>query len=219
MARERLGLYLLHQEPGYSYKPFQQEALCVSLEALARGELDKLIIHAPPRMGKSEVATVHFPSWYLGHHPEHSVMTISSSGSLAAGFGRKTRNLIESPRHLTIFPQCQIAWDSRAKDDFSLTAGGHYYAMGLDGQMTGRGAHLIVMDDWIKSTQDAMSEAAERFRREIFTSAVQTRLEPGGVLLVVQTVWPGDAFTGWLKDTYGAEDLTTGDLRRWRQAA
>jgi len=144
---------------------------------------------------------------------------VSASSSLAVGFGRKTRNLIESPLHAAIFPQCQIEWDSRAKDDFSLTKGGSYHALGLDAQLTGRGAHCLIIDDPVKSTQDALSEASETFRREVFNSAILTRLEPHGKLLLVMTKWPGDAFAGWLLEKFGAKDITKDDLTTWRRAA
>ena len=223
LAAARFGLYVLQQAKGFAYAPFQQEGICLALEQLANGAFgadgDKLAIHAPPRMGKSELCSVYFPAWYLGLYPHHSVIVVSASASLAEGFGRKTRNLIESPQHAAIFPKCQIAWDSRAKDDFALTAGGHYYAMGFDGQLTGHGGNLLVIDDPCKSTQDALSEAAETFRREVFNSAMLTRLEPNGKLLLVMTKWPGDAFAGWLMEKFGARDITRAELKQWRRAA
>ena len=78
---------------------------------------------------------------------------------------------------------------------------------------------MFIIDDPVKSTQDAQSEAEEAFRREVFTSAINTRLEPGGRLLLVMTKWPGEAFSGWLMDLFGAEDITASDLQRWRLAA
>lgn len=223
LARHRFGLYVLQISKDFTYTKFQQEALCPALEQLAWGKFERegnqLIVHAPPRQGKSKIATVRFAAWYLGTFPHHSVIVVSSSGALATDFGRETRNLIESPMHAAIFPECQIAHDSRAKDDFSLTRGGHYYAMGLDGQMTGRGAHLFIIDDPVKSTQDALSEANETFRREIFTSAINTRLEPGGKLLVVMTKWPSEAFSGWLLEKFGAIHITKDDLHQWREEA
>ncbi len=70
MARSRFGLYVISQHKGFRYAAFQQEAMCLALEQLANGAMeqtgDKLAIHAPPRMGKSELASVYFPAWYLG---------------------------------------------------------------------------------------------------------------------------------------------------------
>jgi hypothetical protein len=219
MARTRLGLYVIAQSQ-FSYAPFQQEGICLVLEQLMRGRFakdgNKVAIHAPPRMGKSEVGSVHFPAWYLGHFPKHMVMVVSGSADLAIGFGRKTRNLIESPLHRDLFPKCQTEWDSRAKDDFSLTAGGHYWAMGFDGQITGKGAHLLIIDDPIKSTKDAESEPAEEARRSIFNSAIFPRLEPSGLLLLNMTKWPGDVFTPWLMEKFGAVPITKADLAAWR---
>lgn len=218
-AHDQFGLYFIAQHPHYEFVEFQQRFLFPSLMALEADLLpgNRLIVFAPPRVGKSDTITVNFPAWYLGRHPDHSVIVISNSGDLAQGFGRKTRNLIESPLHRAIFPHCSIAQDSRARDDFSLTKGGHYYAMGFDAQIVGRGAHLFVIDDPIKNSQDATSEAQEQFRRETFTSAINTRLEPGGKLVLVMHRWPGDAFSGFLLDLYGRTDITQTMVSSWRQ--
>ncbi len=90
--------------------------------------------------------------------------------------------------------------------------------MGYDGQITGKGAHLMIMDDWVKSTKDAQSEPAEATRREIFNSVIFPRLEPGGKLLLVMTKWPGDIFTGWLMEKFGAQDITRAELQQWRRS-
>lgn len=217
--RAHFGSYVIAMNRGYEYVPFQQEALCVALEALARGKMDKLAVFLPPRMGKSEFCTVNFPAWYLGHHPTHYVITISAEDDLAAGFGRKTRNLIDSQVHRAAFPRCRIAYDARAVDDFALTEGGGYYARGIGGQIIGRGAHLFIMDDIIKNAKDAASEANEETRRSIFNSAINTRLEPGGKMILVMHRWPEDSFSGWLFDTFGSEEITAADLTEWRRAA
>src|SRR5258708_4900284 len=99
------------------------------------------------------------------------------------------------------------------------TAGGGYHALGFDGQLTGRGANCLIIDDPCKSTQDALSEASETFRREVFNSAILTRLEPNGKLLLVMTKWPGDAFSGWLMEKFGHKEVTKDDLTKWRMAA
>lgn len=219
--RGHFGNYFLAQNPGYSYQVFQQEAVCLALQALYLGVdgMDKLALFMPPRHGKSETATVNFPAWYLGHHPDRYVITISGEDTLAVRFGRKTKHLIETPLHQGAFPKCRISRDAYAADDFTLTAGGGYYARGLEGQILGRGAHLFVMDDLIKNAKDAASEAGEETRRSVFNSAVNTRLEPGGKLVLVMHRWPGDAFSGWLFDTFGSADITARDLSEWRKAA
>src|SRR5882672_11896778 len=158
LLREHFGTYFLAQNKNCDYTPFQQEAICPTLEALERHEIDKACFFLPPRMGKSTLVTKNFPAWYLGRHPEHSTIVTSYSSDLAMNFGRDTRNYIEAPIHRATFPRCRISGDSRAKDDFALSEGGHYYAVGLDGVMTGRGAHLFIIDDPIKNSQDAMSE-------------------------------------------------------------
>lgn len=217
--RAHFGSYFLAQHKGYDYVPFQQEVICPALMALERGDIEKLAVFLPPRVGKSMLCTVSFPAWYLGLHPDRHVITISAEDDLAADFGRKTKALIESPLHKATFPRCRITLEARASDAFALTAGGGYYARGIGGQIIGRGAHLFVMDDIIKNAKDAASEVGEETRRSIFNSAINTRLEPGGKLILVMHRWPGDSFSGWLFDTFGSEAVTQADITRWRRAA
>ena len=99
-------------------------------------------------------------------------------------------------------------------------AGGLFSAVGFDGTISGKGANLFIIDDPIKNSQSAGSEADEHFRRSTYLSAVQNRLEPyqglPGRIIVVTTRWPGDAFTGWLLESDGAVYLNQQYLKQIR---
>lgn len=214
---EHYGRYYLAQkgESGI-YTPFQQEAICPMLEAIEAGELKRAIFFEPPRVGKSDNITVHFPAWYLGRNPNKKVMVVSAASDLAIEFGRQTKNLIQSQLHQLVFPQSEMTLDSRANDAFSLTKGGAYRGFGFDKQMVGFGGHLIIVDDPIKDEKDATSEAANASRRQTITSVILNRLEPEGALIFVGHRWKGP-FYPWLIDLFGSEDVSKEDLTRWRK--
>lgn len=215
--REHYGRYYLAQK-GISgtYAPFQQEAICPMLEAIEAGEVTRAIFFEPPRVGKSDTITIHFPAWFLGRNPDKKVMVISATSELTVEFGRQTRNLIQSQLHQLVFPQSEMTLDSRASDAFSLTRGGAYRGFGFGKQIVGFGGHIIIVDDPIRDEQDATSEAAETSRRQTITSVILNRLEPGGALIFVGHRWKGP-FYSWLIDLFGSEDVSREDLTRWRK--
>src|SRR5205823_14056821 len=149
LGRYDFGVYALAQRRDLEIAPFHY-LLIDHLEAVERGEQLRTMLLMPPRHGKSFLCTELFPAWYMGRHPERSIITASYGGSLAADFGTKVRNLVTSPIHRAIFPAFQLARDARGARRFTTTAGGSYYAVGRNGPITGRGAHLLLLDDVLK---------------------------------------------------------------------
>ena len=99
-----------------------------ALEAVERGDRHRQMVCLPPRHGKSYVTTELFPAFYLGRHPERSVIIITYEQALADDFGRRVRILARDPRHAAIFPDCQISRDSSSVHRFNTTRGGSLYA-------------------------------------------------------------------------------------------
>ena len=197
LARADLACYAVAQWPGFELAAHHR-LLVEMLEAVERGQVRRLLVAMPPRHGKSLITTQLFPAWYLGRHPERSIITASYGQELADGFGRAVRNLVRDPMHVTIFPGCRLADDSASVHAFNTTAGGSYYAVGRGGPMTGRGAHLLVSDDPLKGSDEARSEVIRRDLHESFTHVACTRLQPGGAIVVVQTRWHEDDLAGRL---------------------
>jgi predicted phage terminase large subunit-like protein len=173
------------------------------LEAVERGELRRLMLFLPPRHGKSTLATQLFAAWYLGRHPDRFVISASYGQELADDFGRKVRNLLSDPLHQTIFPACRLAEDSNSLRRFNTTAGGSYYAVGRGGPITGRGAHLLIIDDPIKGPEEAQSEAIRHGLHEWYSSVAYTRLRAAIVLM--QTRWHQHDLAGWLLREHSEE--------------
>ena len=196
------------------------------LEAVERGEIDRLMVIEPPRFGKSLQISQHFPAWYLGRRPRNQVIHASYGGELASGFGRYLRNLMNSPEHLSVFPDCALATDSSAQNRWHTTKGGVYFAAGIGGGITGKGAHLAIIDDPVKGREDAESDRMREIAWNWYQHELYSRLmtefedvdeeeeiadedaEPetpvaAGAIVLVQTRWIEDDMAGKLLDEMG----------------
>ena len=116
-------------------------------EAIAKGEMKRVIINMPPRHTKSEFASYLLPSWFLGLHPAKKVIQCSNTADLAVGFGRKVRNLVDSEQYATVFPGVKLRQDSKAAGRWATNKNGEYFAIGVGGTVTGKGADLLIIDD------------------------------------------------------------------------
>jgi predicted phage terminase large subunit-like protein len=197
LAKDDLAVYCSLAWPRFEMA--QHHRLVIEkLEAIERGEIERLMIFMPPRHGKSLIASTLFPPWYLGKHPDRRVIATSYGAELALDFGRRVRNAIVDPLHRRVFPHCAPSADSTAAHRFDLMNGGAYYATGSGGSVTGRGADLLLIDDPIKSDAQAYSAAERRSLQAWFEGVAYTRLQPGGAIVLIQTRWHEDDLAGWL---------------------
>ncbi len=179
------------------------------------------MITMPPRHGKSMLASEFFPAWYLGRNPDHSVVMATYAQDLADDFGRKVKNQIEDPMFSDIFTGVGLADDSKSVKRFhveedgvtleggyehSLKQRGSFYAVGVGGPLTGRGAHLLLIDDPVKNREEADSEVMRKKTKDWYTSTAYTRLMPGGRVVIIQTRWQEDDLSGWLLAEHKHED-------------
>ena len=118
-----------------------------AFEEVARGDVKRLIINMPPRHTKSEFASYLLPAWFLGKFPHKKVIQTSHTAELATGFGRKVRNLVDSDAYRRIFPQIELQTDSKAAGRWNTNFGGDYFAIGVGGAVTGKGADVLIIDD------------------------------------------------------------------------
>jgi predicted phage terminase large subunit-like protein len=164
------------------------------LEAVERGEIERLMLFEPPGHAKSTYASHLFPGWYLGRNPHRSVIAASHTAQLATRFGRKVRNLFASPDWP--FEDVALAGDSRAADQWETTVGGEYFAVGVGGAVTGRRADLAVVDDPIKGRKDADSITVRENLWEWYRADLHNRLKPGAAIILIQTRWHEDDLAG-----------------------
>ena len=163
---------------------------------LATGEITRLIVNMPPRHTKSEFASYLLPAWMVGRNPKLKIIQATHTGELAVRFGRKAKHLIDSEDYSKIF-KTTLQEDSKAAGRWETAQGGEYFAAGVGGAITGRGADLLIIDD-PHSEQDAMSPTAMESAYEWYTSGPRQRLQPGGKIILVMTRWSNKDLTGKL---------------------
>ena len=170
-----------------------------AFERVAKGELKRLIINMPPRHTKSEFASYLFPAWFLGRYPDKKIIQTAHTAELAVGFGRKVRNLFENEDFKQIFPDITLSTDSKAAGRWNTSKGGDYFAIGVGGAVTGKGADILIIDD-PHSEQEAAIGAynPEVYDKvyEWYTSGPRQRLQPGGAIIIVMTRWSVRDLTG-----------------------
>jgi len=171
--------------------------IAFELTKISKGRGGRLIVNMPPRHTKSEFASYLFPAWYIGKFPKKKIMQVSHNAELSARFGSKVRNLIDSQEYKNIFGDVRLREDSKAKGRWETNHGGEYYAAGVGGSITGRGADLLIIDD-PHTEQDAMSDSAMERAYDWYSSGPRQRLQPGGNILLVMTRWAQDDLTGRL---------------------
>ena len=189
--------YAKFQMPEYQ-TPAHIQLLAHKLEEVERGNIKRLAIFKPPRHGKSQLTSQFFPAWYLGRNPSKFVIATTYAQDLADDFGRSVRNQIQDEDYNRIFSDCTLSKDSSSVRRFHTTGSGVYYAVGAGGAITGRGAHLLLIDDPIKGREDADSDAMRSNLIDWYRSTAYSRLMPGGSIILIQTRWHEDDLAGWI---------------------
>lgn len=159
----------------------------------------RLMLLVPPRHGKSELGSVRWPAWCLGHHPEWEFINCGYNLDLPMKFSRKVREMLRDPSFTAIFEGCDIDKDSQSAEAWNTTAGGGYTAAGVGGGITGKGAHILGVDDPIKNQQEADSIVTRDTLWDWYWSTAYSRLAPGGGVLLIQTCWSDDDLAGRLQ--------------------
>ena len=168
-------------------------------EDLASGKTKRLIINMPPRHTKSEFASYLLPAWFLGKFPEKKIIQCSNTAELAVGFGRKVRNLVDGETYAKIFPNVSLRHDSKAAGRWSTNANGEYFAIGVGGTVTGKGADLLIIDDPHSEQEAALAANDPSIYDKVtewYTSGPRQRLQPGGRIVIVMTRWGKRDLTG-----------------------
>lgn len=168
-------------------------------EEIASGKLKRLIINMPPRHTKSEFASYLLPAWYLGRFPDRKIIQTSNTAELAVGFGRKVRNLVDGEIYSKIFPNVALRQDSKAAGRWSTNANGEYFAIGVGGTVTGKGADLLIIDDPHSEQEAALAANDPSIYDKVYewySSGPRQRLQPGGQIIIVMTRWGKRDLTG-----------------------
>jgi predicted phage terminase large subunit-like protein len=204
-----------------------------ALDDVASGKLKRLIINLGPRHTKSEFGSFLFPAWFMGRFPDKKIIQASNTGELAVGFGRKVKNLIDTEDYQNIFPGTKLAADAKAAGRWATTKRGEYFAIGVGGTVTGKGADVLVIDDPHSEQQAKLAESNPEIYDGVYdwyTSGPRQRLQPGGAIIVIMCmtgdtdVLMGNGITRKLRDvrkgdlvaTYEDGRITTAKVTNWQ---
>lgn len=185
------------------------------LKAVENGEEPRLLLMMPPRAGKSEIGSRHFAPWVLGQHPDWEIIAASHTTSLSMSFSRYIRDLLRDPAYHAVFPSAILDPQSQSTENWNLTDGGGYLAAGVGSAITGRGAHILILDDLVKDIEAADSQTQRDATWEWYISTAHSRLAPGGGVLGIMTWWAEDDWAGRIQQVMkkaGDDDEMGGEI-------
>ncbi len=173
--------------PGYRAN-WHHRLLANELQDVVAGKQKRLTVSMPPRHGKTELASIRFAPWYMGHNPTHKVAQATYSAEYAEENSKYSRDIVASHEFYDTFG-FGLARDSKTVSKWKNDRGGRYYAVGVGGPLTGRGANLLIIDDPHKNRAEAESSVMRKNVLDWFKSTAYTRLEDGGAIVVIATRW------------------------------
>lgn len=209
LCRRRLLPFIQRFRPKYN-AGWVHADICRRLERfmrqVERGEEPRLLLMCPPRSGKSEIGSRHFAPWVLGQHPDWEIIAASHTSSLSMSFSRYIRDLMRNPAYGAVFPDAVLDPSSQSTENWNLTRGGGYLAAGVGTGITGRGAHVLLLDDLVKDIEAADSITIRDNTWEWYLSTAYTRLAPGGGVIGIMTWWSADDWAGRIQEAMHAGD-------------
>ena len=209
LCRRRLLPFIQRFRPKY-VAGWVHEDICRRIERFVKqveaGQSPRLLLMMPPRSGKSEISSRHTPAWILGQHPDWEIIAGSHTSSLSLSFSRYLRDVIRDPAYTAVFPDAVLDPSSQSVENWNLTKGGGYLAAGVGTGITGRGAHVLLLDDLVKDIEAADSITIRDNTWEWYLSTAYTRLAPGGGVLGLMTWWHDDDWAGRIQAAMAADD-------------
>lgn len=166
-----------------------------ALEAVERGEIPRLMVLMPPGSAKSTYASVLFPPWFMGRNPAASVLGVSNTTDLAERFSRRARNIAALQRFRNVFGY-GVSENTKSAGNWETEKGGEFFAAGVGSAIAGRRADLGLIDDPIKTREEADSERVRQKQWDWYVNDFTTRLKPGARQIVIQTRWHEDDLGG-----------------------
>lgn len=160
-----------------------------ALDKVAKKKKARIILTLPPRHGKTQLASIYFPAWALGKYPDLKFIFATYGAELAEKKGLDTRDVINSDGYQAIFPGIELRPDVKAKAKWMTNKGGSYTAVGMGGGITGVGGDIILIDDLLKSREEAESDSVSESAWEYYRSTLYSRLEGFGAVIVIMQRW------------------------------
>jgi predicted phage terminase large subunit-like protein len=196
LCRDDLLEFCKTMQPDYKVGAHHR-ALAKLLMQIEKGEKDRISVSIAPRHGKSQLTSIYFAAWFIGRNPAKKIIMVSHTTDLAVDFGRKVRNIIDTPAYKEVFTDVTLAPDSKSAGRWNTNHLGEFFACGIGSSLAGRGADLLLIDD-PHSEQDVLAGNYSVFDKayEWFTFGARTRLMPQGRVAIVATRWHQDDLIG-----------------------
>lgn len=189
LARRRLLEFTRYTLPDYD-AGWVHHDMAARLERFSKAVIDRksprLMLLVPPRHGKSELASIRLPAFHLGHAPHHEVINCGYNLDLPMIFSKKVRGLLREPTYHNLFPNTVLDPETQATEAWMTTKGGGFKAAGVGGGITGKGAHVLIIDDPLKNMEEADSADRRDLLDDWYQSTAFTRLAPGGGVLLIE---------------------------------
>lgn len=193
--------WLKRVTPTYNWDWLYLDFIRQNLNKVTNGEIKRLMLFVPPRHGKSEMVTVRYPAYRLKQNPSLRVIVGSYNQTLANKFSRKTRRIAREDN-------IALSAERSAVEDWETESGGGLRSIGVGGGITGHGGNLIIIDDPVKSREDAASQTYRDKTYDWYTDDLYTRLEPGGAIILIMTRWHEDDLAGRILNSEDGENWT-----------
>jgi len=202
LCRKYLIASIIRFNPAY-LAGWVHKDICARLQKFMRdveqGKSPRLMLQMPPRHGKSMIASQEFPAWVLGHHPSWEIINCSYAESLALDFSRAVRDRLRDREFHVLFPDTHMDKENSNAQGWKTSRKGGFLPAGVGGPITGKGAHILTIDDPVKNSQEAESETTRESIARWYETTAYTRLAPGGGVLIIQTRWHLDDLSGRLE--------------------
>ncbi len=190
--------------------------IAAALEEVEKGKMRRLIINLGPRHGKSQLTSRLFPAWYLGRNPSNSIMFGTYNEKFSWDMGRDVRALLQDPIYSQIFPGTSLLSGAASVDRLELEQGGKMFFLGVGGSATGRGCNVLLIDDPIKSREDADSPTKREKLWAWYNQGMKTRLlSSTGAIVIILTRWHEDDLVGRITDPHNS-CYSASEAKKWR---
>ncbi len=207
LARRDLLEYMKYFNPDFIVEPFQVhicERIMVFLNAIIAGEDPCIIIEAPPRHGKSFICSENLPSFAIGylslHIPKTKLLHLGYNQTFITDFGRINRDRLRDYRYINLFPNQEARPDVAGTSHVETLSQDIYHVAGMGSAITGYGAHLLIIDDPVKGSEDADSEKEVRKQIDRYQTDISTRAMDRCGKLIMMTRWSNMDIAGYVQE-------------------
>jgi predicted phage terminase large subunit-like protein len=198
-ARRSFHNFLPLISPTFDWTPPHLKKIAGVLDSISLESPKNVILQVPVRHGKTEISTLRYPLYRLHKTPGLRIVAAGYNQDFANKFGRRSRRLAEDFG-------IPLSSDRAAVSEWETAQGGSYFSVGVGGGVTGNGFDLLMVDDPVKSREEAESEVYREKVWDWFTSDLWTRREPGASVVVTMSRWHEDDLSGRIQNSEFAHE-------------